>query len=53
MTQNTTTPLIAVEHVCKSVSDSSGTLDILRDIDLRFAARETAAIVCNAMHGKR
>ena len=39
------TPIIAVEHVFKSVTDSTGTLDILRDIDFRLAPRETAAIV--------
>ena len=33
------TPIIAVEHVFKSVTDSTGTLDILRDIDFRLAAR--------------
>jgi putative ABC transport system ATP-binding protein len=38
MSQSTAQPLIEVEHVFKSVSDSTGTLDILRDIDLRFAA---------------
>jgi putative ABC transport system ATP-binding protein len=38
-------PIISVEHVHKSVTDSTGTLDILRDIDFSLAARETAAIV--------
>ena len=44
--------LIAVEHVFKSVSDSTGTLDILRDIDFKLAARETAAIVGASGSGK-
>ena len=39
------TPIIAVEHVFKSVTDSTGTLDILRDIDFRLSPKETAAIV--------
>ena len=30
-----TQPIIAVEHVFKSVTDSTGTLDILRDIDFQ------------------
>ena len=37
--------LVSVEHVFKSVTDSTGTLDILRDIDFTLAPRETAAIV--------
>ncbi|HSV50954.1 MAG TPA: ABC transporter ATP-binding protein [Burkholderiaceae bacterium] len=45
-------PIIAVEHVFKSVSDSTGTLDILRDIDFTLAARETAAIVGASGSGK-
>ncbi|GKT20726.1 ABC transporter ATP-binding protein [Acidovorax sp. SUPP3334] len=44
--------IIAVEHVHKSVTDSTGTLDILRDIDFRLAARETAAIVGASGSGK-
>ena len=46
------TPIIAVEHVFKSVTDSTGTLDILRDIDFRLAASETAAIVGASGSGK-
>ena len=46
------TPIIAVEHVFKSVTDSTGTLDILRDIDFRLAAMETAAIVGASGSGK-
>ena len=44
--------MIAVEHVFKSVTDSTGTLDILRDIDFRLAPRETAAIVGASGSGK-
>jgi putative ABC transport system ATP-binding protein len=45
-------PIIAVEHVHKSVTDSTGTLDILRDIDFTLAPRETAAIVGASGSGK-
>ncbi|MBL0422061.1 ABC transporter ATP-binding protein [Ramlibacter sp. AW1] len=45
-------PIIAVEHVYKSVTDSTGTLDILRDIDFTLAPRETAAIVGASGSGK-
>ena len=45
-------PIIAVEHVSKSVTDSTGTLDILLDIDFRLAPRETAAIVGASGSGK-
>lgn len=44
--------LVAVEHVFKSVTDSTGTLDILRDIDFTLAAQETAAIVGASGSGK-
>lgn len=44
--------IIAVEHVSKSVTDSTGTLDILRDIHFTLAARETAAIVGASGSGK-
>ncbi len=46
------TAIIAVEHVFKSVTDSTGTLDILRDIDFTLAERETAAIVGASGSGK-
>ncbi|MDY0106875.1 MAG: ABC transporter ATP-binding protein [Giesbergeria sp.] len=46
------TPIIAVEHVFKSVTDSTGTLDILRDIDFQLAPRETVAIVGASGSGK-
>jgi putative ABC transport system ATP-binding protein len=45
-------PIISVEHVHKSVTDSTGTLDILRDIDFALAPRETAAIVGASGSGK-
>ncbi|BFO55590.1 MULTISPECIES: ABC transporter ATP-binding protein [Comamonadaceae] len=45
-------PVIAVEHVHKSVTDSTGTLDILRDIDFRLAPRDTVAIVGASGSGK-
>ncbi|OGB32913.1 MAG: ABC transporter [Burkholderiales bacterium RIFCSPLOWO2_12_FULL_61_40] len=44
--------IISVEHVCKAVSDSTGTLEILRDIDFALKARETAAIVGASGSGK-
>jgi putative ABC transport system ATP-binding protein len=44
--------IISVEHVFKSVTDSTGTLDILRDIDFSLAPRETAAVVGASGSGK-
>jgi putative ABC transport system ATP-binding protein len=44
--------IISVQHVHKSVTDSTGTLAILRDIDFSLAARETAAIVGASGSGK-
>jgi putative ABC transport system ATP-binding protein len=44
--------IISVEHVHKSVTDSTGTLAILRDIDFSLAARQTAAIVGASGSGK-
>lgn len=44
--------IVSVEHVCKSVTDSTGTLEILRDIDFALKARETAAIVGASGSGK-
>ena len=44
--------IISVDHVYKSVTDSTGTLDILRDIHFSLAARETAAIVGASGSGK-
>jgi putative ABC transport system ATP-binding protein len=45
-------PIISVEHVYKSVTDSTGTLDILQDIDFSLAPRETVAIVGASGSGK-
>ena len=45
-------PIVAVEHVFKSVTDATGTLDILSDIDFSLAPRETAAIVGASGSGK-
>ena len=44
--------IISVEKVGKSVTDSTGTLEILRDIDFALNARETAAIVGASGSGK-
>ena len=44
--------IIAVEHVFKSVTYSTGTLDILRDIHFSLAPRETVAIVGASGSGK-
>lgn len=44
--------IIAVEHVFKSVTDSTGTLDILRDIDFTLQQGETVAIVGASGSGK-
>jgi putative ABC transport system ATP-binding protein len=44
--------IISVEHVFKSVTDSTGTLDILRDIDFVLHPRETVAIVGASGSGK-
>ena len=44
--------IISVEHVCKSVTDSTGTLQILHDIDFALKAKETAAIVGASGSGK-
>jgi putative ABC transport system ATP-binding protein len=52
MPEHSPTAIIAVDHVFKSVTDSTGTLDILRDIDFALAPRETAAIVGASGSGK-
>lgn len=52
MPPNHSTAIISVNHVFKSVTDSTGTLDILRDIDFALAPRETAAIVGASGSGK-
>ena len=45
-------PIISVEHVVKSVTDSTGTLDILRDIDFSVPPQQTLAIVGASGSGK-
>lgn len=47
-----TDSIISVEHVCKSVTDSTGSLQILRNIDFALKAKETAAIVGASGSGK-
>jgi putative ABC transport system ATP-binding protein len=44
--------IIAVSQVCKSVSDSTGTLQILHNIDFSLQTRETVAIVGASGSGK-
>ncbi len=44
--------IISVEHLCKSVTDSTGTLEILKNVDFALKARETAAIVGASGSGK-
>jgi putative ABC transport system ATP-binding protein len=44
--------IISVEHVFKSVTDSTGTLDILRDIDFSIDNKDTVAIVGASGSGK-
>jgi putative ABC transport system ATP-binding protein len=44
--------IISVEHVFKSVTDSTGTLDILRDIDFSLSPKEAVAIVGASGSGK-
>ena len=45
-------PLLKVDHLSKSVSDATGTLDILDDISFSVTARETLAIVGSSGSGK-
>jgi len=45
-------PILSVEHVYKSVTDSTGTLDILRDIDFQVPAGQSVAIVGASGSGK-
>jgi putative ABC transport system ATP-binding protein len=52
MLEPSDTPIVAAQHVFKSVTDSSGTLAILRDIDFSLMPRETAAIVGASGSGK-
>ena len=50
--ESVSSPIVSVEHVFKSVTDSTGTLLILRDIDFELQPRETAAIVGASGSGK-
>ena len=52
MSSSTSDAIVAVDHVFKSVSDSTGTLDILQDIHFTLGAKETAAIVGASGSGK-
>ena len=53
MTQsNLPLPVIEVEHLSKAVSDSTGTLEILRDIHFSLQSQQTAAIVGASGSGK-
>ena len=45
-------PIIAVEHVNRSVTDSTGTLVILHDIDFTLQRRQSTAIVGASGSGK-
>lgn len=45
-------PIVKVDHVFKRISDPSGTLDILDDIDFSVAAHESVAIVGASGSGK-
>ena len=45
-------PIVSVDHVFKSVTDSTGTLTILQDINFALYPRETAAIVGASGSGK-
>ena len=47
-----TKPILEVAHVSKSVTDATGTLDILRDIDFQLERGETVAIVGASGSGK-
>jgi len=44
--------IISVEHVCKAVTDSTGTLEILSDIHFALNPHETVAIVGASGSGK-
>ncbi|HSW04768.1 ABC transporter ATP-binding protein [Aquabacterium sp.] len=47
-----TDPIIAVEHVTRQVTDSTGTLTILHDIDFALRPKESTAIVGASGSGK-
>ncbi len=50
--KTSTSPLISVSHLSKSVQDATGTLDILRDIDFTLAHQQSLAIVGASGSGK-
>jgi putative ABC transport system ATP-binding protein len=52
MQQASNPAIVSVQHVFKSVTDSTGTLDILRDINFTLTQGETAAIVGASGSGK-
>lgn len=52
MSEPESSAIVVVEHLFKSVTDSTGTLDILQDIEFTLGARETAAIVGASGSGK-
>ena len=45
-------PIIAVDHVSRAVTDSTGTLTILHDIDFTLQRRQSTAIVGASGSGK-
>ena len=45
-------PIIEVDHVTRSVTDSTGTLTILHDVHVQLARRESSAIVGASGSGK-
>ncbi len=47
-----TDPIIAVEHVTRQVSDSTGTLTILHDIDFALRPQQSTAIIGASGSGK-
>ena len=52
MSDSKSDPIIAVEHVTRSVTDSTGTLVILHDIDFSLQRRQSTAIVGASGSGK-
>lgn len=52
MTDNHSPPLIEVEHLHKFVEDSTGRLEILRDVHFTLHSRQTVAIVGASGSGK-
>jgi putative ABC transport system ATP-binding protein len=52
ISQSSSSPLLCVSHLSKSVQDASGTLHILRDLSFAIEARQTCAIVGASGSGK-